>query len=99
MPITDLYVVCSGEAAFFHSYEAGENGWQAGHVKGHQKLFKLFKKYYIKHEVHTSINMINRYIHNKNTLAKKHREEDFRKFSKLNKKHEKSMIKGNMAVL
>ncbi|CAI8019772.1 DNA-directed RNA polymerase, mitochondrial [Geodia barretti] len=41
---------CNGEAAFFHSYEAGENGWQAGHVKGHQKLFKLFKKYYIKHE-------------------------------------------------
>jgi DNA-directed RNA polymerase len=41
----------NGEAAFFHSYEAGENGWQVGHVKGHRKLFKLFKKYYIKHGV------------------------------------------------
>ena len=40
------------EGAFCHSYETGENGWQVGHVKAHKKLFKHFKKYYIKHEVH-----------------------------------------------
>ena len=40
-----------GEAAFYHSYETGDNGWLVGHIKAHQKLFKLFKKYYVKHEV------------------------------------------------
>lgn len=42
-----------GEAAFYHSYETGDNGWLVGHIKAHQKLFKLFKKYYVKHEVPT----------------------------------------------
>ena len=39
------------EPAFYHSYEVGDNGWLVGHIRAHKKLFKLFKKYYIKHEV------------------------------------------------